>query len=60
MICLTPCVFAGLVDGTFQSFGEFYRQQYSVAYLGHIHQELEPKKEGRGLLLTHRVRNYIT
>lgn len=47
----------GLVDGTFQRFSEFYRQQYSVAYLGHIHQELEPKKEGRGLLLSHRPTN---
>uniref|UniRef100_A0A3B5AUZ0 Protein Niban-like n=1 Tax=Stegastes partitus TaxID=144197 RepID=A0A3B5AUZ0_9TELE len=44
----------GLVDNTFQSFSEFYRQQYSVAYLGHLHQEVEPKKEGRGLLLKHR------
>lgn len=46
----------GLVDGTFQSFSDFYRQQYSVAYLGHLHQEVEPKREGRGLLLTRRVR----
>ncbi|XP_062284639.1 protein Niban 1-like isoform X2 [Scomber scombrus] len=44
----------GLVNNTFQKFSEFYRQQYSAAYLGHLHQELEPKKEGRGLLLTHR------
>ncbi|XP_063318250.1 protein Niban 1-like [Pelmatolapia mariae] len=44
----------GLVDGTFQSFSDFYRQQYSVAYLGHLHQEVEPKREGRGLLLTRR------
>ncbi|CAK6969418.1 protein Niban 1-like [Scomber scombrus] len=44
----------GLVNSTFQKFSEFYRQQYSAAYLGHLHQELEPKKEGRGLLLTHR------
>ncbi|XP_061587966.1 protein Niban 1-like isoform X2 [Cololabis saira] len=44
----------GLVDGAFQSFSGFYRQQYSVAYLGHLHQELEPKKEGRSLLLTQR------
>ncbi|XP_044223108.1 protein Niban 1-like isoform X2 [Thunnus albacares] len=44
----------GLVDNTFQSFSEFYRQQYSAAYFGHLHQEVEPKKEGRGLLLTHR------
>ncbi|KAG7235755.1 hypothetical protein INR49_002257, partial [Caranx melampygus] len=44
----------GLVDGTFQSFSELYRQQYSSAYFGHIHQEVEPKKEGRGLLLSHR------
>lgn len=33
----------------------FYRQQYSAAYFGHLHQEVEPKKEGKGLLLTHRV-----
>ncbi|XP_030607957.1 protein Niban 1-like [Archocentrus centrarchus] len=44
----------GLADSTFQSFSAFYRQQYSVAYLGHLHQEVEPKREGRGLLLTHR------
>ncbi|XP_028284159.1 protein Niban-like isoform X2 [Parambassis ranga] len=44
----------GLVDNTLQSFSVFYRQQYSVAYFGHLHQEVEPKKEGRGLLLTHR------
>ncbi|XP_070775445.1 protein Niban 1-like [Enoplosus armatus] len=43
----------GLVDGTFQSFSVFYRQQYSAAYFRHLHQEVEPKKEGRGLLLTH-------
>ncbi|XP_034744118.1 protein Niban 1-like isoform X2 [Etheostoma cragini] len=42
----------GLVDSTFQSFSVFYRQQYSPAYIGHLHQEVEPKKEGRGLLLT--------
>ncbi|KAE8291412.1 Protein Niban [Larimichthys crocea] len=42
----------GLVDRTFQSFSVFYRQQYSAAYCGHLHQEVEPKKEGRGLLLT--------
>ncbi|KAF1383280.1 hypothetical protein PFLUV_G00130220 [Perca fluviatilis] len=42
----------GLVDSAFQSFSVFYRQQYSAAYTGHIHQEVEPKKEGRGLLLT--------
>ncbi|KAF6727678.1 Protein Niban [Oryzias melastigma] len=41
----------GLVDAAFKSFSEFYRQQYSVAYLGHLQQEMEPKKEGRGLLL---------
>uniref|UniRef100_A0A3B4ULG3 Protein Niban-like n=1 Tax=Seriola dumerili TaxID=41447 RepID=A0A3B4ULG3_SERDU len=51
---LTKLSFKGLVDGTFQSFSEFYRQQYSTAYFGHIHQEVEPKKEGRGLLLTRR------
>ncbi|XP_047446703.1 protein Niban 1-like [Mugil cephalus] len=44
----------GLVDSTFQSFSAFYRQQYPVAYFGHLHQEVEPKKEGRGLLLTQR------
>ncbi|KAM6918244.1 protein Niban 1-like [Xenentodon cancila] len=44
----------GLVDGAFQSFSGFYRRQYSVAYLGHLHQEVEPKKEGRSLLLTQR------
>ncbi|XP_015236363.1 PREDICTED: protein Niban-like [Cyprinodon variegatus] len=44
----------GLVDSTFQSFSGIYRQQYSVSYLGHIHQEVEPKKEGRGFLLTQR------
>uniref|UniRef100_A0A3P8SS36 Niban 1/2/3 domain-containing protein n=1 Tax=Amphiprion percula TaxID=161767 RepID=A0A3P8SS36_AMPPE len=42
------------VDSTFQIFSEFYRQQYSVAYFEHLHQEVEPKKEGRGVLLTHR------
>ncbi|XP_068557494.1 protein Niban 1-like [Cebidichthys violaceus] len=44
----------GLVNSTFQSFSVFYRQQYSAAYIGHLHQEVEPKKEGRGLLLTQR------
>ncbi|XP_069029323.1 LOW QUALITY PROTEIN: protein Niban 1-like [Embiotoca jacksoni] len=44
----------GLVDSMFQSFSVFYQQQYAVAYFGHLHQELEPKKERRGLLLTHR------
>ncbi|XP_027875640.1 protein Niban-like [Xiphophorus couchianus] len=47
----------GLVDGTFQSFSGFYRQQYSVTYLGHIHQEFQPKKEGNGLLLTQKPKN---
>ncbi|KAM9349093.1 protein Niban 1-like [Symphorus nematophorus] len=42
----------GLVDSAFQSFSVFYRQQYSAAYFGHLHQEVEPKKEGRGLLLS--------
>lgn len=46
---------SGLVDSTFQSFSAFYRQQYSSAYFGHLYQEVEPKKEGKGLLLTHRV-----
>ncbi|KAM4556778.1 protein Niban 1-like [Fundulus diaphanus] len=44
----------GLVDSTFQSFSGVYRQQYSVAYLRHIHQEVEPKKEGKGFLLKSR------
>ncbi|XP_059200524.1 protein Niban 1-like [Centropristis striata] len=44
----------GLVDSTFQSFSEFYRLQYSASYIGHVHQEVEPKKEGRSLLLTKR------
>nr|XP_019968880.1 PREDICTED: protein Niban-like [Paralichthys olivaceus] len=44
----------GITDSTFQGFSVFYRQQYSSAYVGHIHQEVEPKKEGRGLLLTQR------
>ncbi|XP_075935122.1 protein Niban 1-like [Anarhichas minor] len=44
----------GLVNSTFQSFSVFYHQQYSAAYIGHLHQEVEPKKEGRGLLLTQR------
>ncbi|XP_033506986.2 protein Niban 1-like [Epinephelus lanceolatus] len=42
----------GRVDSTLQSFRVFYCQQYSAAYIGHLHQEVEPKKEGRGLLLT--------
>nr|XP_046263698.1 protein Niban 1-like [Scatophagus argus] len=41
-----------LVDSKFQSFSAFYRQQHSAAYFEHLHQEVEPKKEGRGLLLT--------
>ncbi|KAM9323454.1 protein Niban 1-like isoform 2-T2 [Pholidichthys leucotaenia] len=44
----------GLVDSTFRSFSEYYHQQYPVAYYGHLHQEVEPKKEGRGQLLKHR------
>ncbi|KAM3604156.1 uncharacterized protein V6R79_007140 [Siganus canaliculatus] len=44
----------GLVDSKFQSFSVFYRQQYSSTYVQHLHQEVEPKKEGRGLLLTQR------
>ncbi|XP_060940598.1 protein Niban 1-like [Limanda limanda] len=44
----------GIIDSTFQDFSVFYRQQYSSAYVGHLHQEVEPKKEGRGLLLTQR------
>ncbi|XP_030258564.1 protein Niban 1-like [Sparus aurata] len=43
----------GIVDSTYQGFSVFYRQQYSAAYFRHLHQEVEPKKEGRGLLLTH-------
>uniref|UniRef100_UPI003AAB239C protein Niban 1-like n=1 Tax=Centroberyx gerrardi TaxID=166262 RepID=UPI003AAB239C len=46
----------GLADSALQSFGVFYRQQYSAAHTTHLHQEVEPKKEGRGLLLTHRPR----
>ncbi|XP_034039388.1 protein Niban 1-like [Thalassophryne amazonica] len=44
----------GIVDSSFQSFGVFYRQQYSAAYIAHLHQEVEPKKDGRSLLLTQR------
>lgn len=44
----------GLVDSTLQSYSEFYTRQYSAAYFGHLYQEMEPKKEGTGLLLTHR------
>ncbi|XP_043990072.1 protein Niban 1-like [Gambusia affinis] len=47
----------GLVDGSFQSFSGFYRQQYSVTYAGHIYQEFQPKKEGNGLLLTQKPKN---
>uniref|UniRef100_A0A3Q0QPR8 Niban 1/2/3 domain-containing protein n=1 Tax=Amphilophus citrinellus TaxID=61819 RepID=A0A3Q0QPR8_AMPCI len=47
MMCTCFCVYPGLADSTFQSFSAFYRQQYSVAYLGHLHQEVEPKREGR-------------
>ncbi|XP_071392703.1 protein Niban 1-like [Centroberyx affinis] len=46
----------GLADSALQNFGVFYRQQYSAAHTTHLHQEVEPKKEGRGLLLTHRPR----
>ncbi len=53
--CVFVCVNPGLVDSAFQNFSVFYRQQYATAYFGHLHQEVEPKKEGRGLLLTHRV-----
>nr|XP_033506987.1 protein Niban 1-like isoform X2 [Epinephelus lanceolatus] len=45
-------IVSGRVDSTLQSFRVFYCQQYSAAYIGHLHQEVEPKKEGRGLLLT--------
>ncbi|XP_028987066.1 protein Niban 1-like [Betta splendens] len=44
----------GLVDTAFKSFSVFYRQQYPVAYFDHLHQEVEPNKEGKSLLLTHR------
>ncbi|KAF7654530.1 hypothetical protein LDENG_00068550 [Lucifuga dentata] len=37
-----------------KSFSGFYRQQYSAAYIAHLQQEVEPKKEGRSLLLKHR------
>lgn len=53
MFCV--CVCPGLVSSSFQSFSVFYRQQYSAAYFGHLHQEVEPKKEGRGILLKHGV-----
>ncbi|XP_072297872.1 protein Niban 1-like [Eucyclogobius newberryi] len=46
----------GLVDSSFQSFSAFYRQQYPAAYFGHLQQEVEPKKQERGLLLTQRPR----
>ncbi|KAK9539526.1 hypothetical protein VZT92_004627 [Zoarces viviparus] len=49
----------GLVNSTFQSFSVFYHQQYSAAYIGHLHQEVEPKKEGRGLLLTQRPQHAL-
>ncbi|KAM4623658.1 protein Niban 1-like [Polymixia lowei] len=44
----------GLADSMLQRFSVFYRQQYSTAHTTHLHQEVEPKKEGRGLLLKHR------
>ncbi|KAK7945370.1 hypothetical protein WMY93_001098 [Mugilogobius chulae] len=47
----------GLVDDSFQSFSVFYRQQYPAAYFGHLQQEVEPKKQERGLLLTQRPRS---
>ncbi|KAJ0059221.1 hypothetical protein NL108_009581 [Boleophthalmus pectinirostris] len=46
----------GLVESSFQSFSEFYRQQYPAAYFGHLQQEVESKKQERGLLLTQRPR----
>ncbi|XP_033839009.1 protein Niban 1-like isoform X2 [Periophthalmus magnuspinnatus] len=46
----------GLVDSSFQNFSVFYRQQYPAAYFGHLQQEVEPKKQERGLLLTQRPR----
>lgn len=47
----------GLVESSFESFSVFYRQQYPVAYFGHLQQEVEPKKQERGLLLTQRPRS---
>ncbi|KAL6104744.1 niban1 [Pungitius sinensis] len=41
----------GFVNSSFGSFSVFYHQQYSAAYVSHLHQEVESKKEGRGLLL---------
>ncbi|XP_028296610.1 protein Niban-like isoform X2 [Gouania willdenowi] len=44
----------GLADSSFQRFSAFYRQQYAAAYYGQVHKEVEPKKEGRSLILTQR------
>uniref|UniRef100_A0AAV2JSX7 Niban 1/2/3 domain-containing protein n=1 Tax=Knipowitschia caucasica TaxID=637954 RepID=A0AAV2JSX7_KNICA len=44
----------GLVDSCFQSFSAFYCRQYPAAYSGHLQQEVEPKKQERGLILTQR------
>ncbi|XP_026169956.1 protein Niban 1-like [Mastacembelus armatus] len=44
----------GMGDNMFQTFSVLYSQQYSSAYFRHLHQEMEPKKEGKGLLLTYR------
>ncbi|XP_029930738.1 protein Niban-like [Myripristis murdjan] len=44
----------GLTESTLQGFSVFYQQQYSAAHITHLHQEVEPKKEGRGLLMTQR------
>ncbi|CAN9503425.1 unnamed protein product [Ophioblennius macclurei] len=44
----------GLVETSLRSFSGFYHQQYAVAYFAHLQQEVEPKKEGWGLLLTRR------
>ncbi|XP_029971770.1 protein Niban-like [Salarias fasciatus] len=44
----------GLVESSLQSFSGFYHQQHAVAYFTHLQQEVEPKKEGWGLLLTQR------
>lgn len=52
------CV-TGLVDTSFQSFSVFYRQQYPAAYFRYLLQEVEPKKQERGQLLTQRVRKNL-
>uniref|UniRef100_A0A8C6SJM5 Niban 1/2/3 domain-containing protein n=1 Tax=Neogobius melanostomus TaxID=47308 RepID=A0A8C6SJM5_9GOBI len=47
----------GLVDSALRSFSTFYRQQYPAAYVRDLQQEVEPKKQERGLLLTQRPRS---